>query len=104
MSKDFERKLEEYLKRLKSAKSIDEALKIFSEMRTYIMGFADAETDPLSKAIWYSYICTLFTAEFLIAQGLYTYNLIMDINQRLTDLEERVARIEDELELRRKYK
>jgi hypothetical protein len=104
MSKDFKRKLDEYSKRLNSAKSIEDILKIFSEMRVYIMGFADAETNPLSQAIWYSYICTLHTAEFLIAQTQHIYNLITDINQRLTNLEERVARIEDELEFRRKYK
>jgi hypothetical protein len=97
MEKEFEKRIEKYMKRIESAKSIEEALNILSEMRVYLTGIIDSETDPLWKTIG-----SLFIHQLQLSEAFLT--LAASINQRLTKLEERVARIESELELRGKYR
>jgi uncharacterized small protein (DUF1192 family) len=93
MSKEFERKIERYVKQLTSAKSIEDRVKVLTEFRTYLMGAIDSQDDPLRRDIGYLFINDLQLLEVLL-----------NIEQRLTHLEGRVARIEDELELREKYR
>jgi len=97
MEKEFEKEIKQYMEKFKSAKNTEEALKILGEMRIYLTGVADSEADPFLKAIRYLYIYELRTAEALLA-------FVTSIDQKLTNLEKRVARIEDELELRKEYR
>jgi hypothetical protein len=82
MSEDFEEKFKEYMKQLKSAKSIEEVLKILNETKVYLMGAIDIQTNFSLKFVGYYIIHQLELLEAL-------FTFTTDINQKLTNLEER---------------
>jgi len=97
LSEEFKKKIEEFLKRIDSAKTDKECLQRLSEFRTYLTGAVDLETHPIWSNIGYGYIGILRTLEAL-------YSFAMAFNARLSDVEKRIKRIEDELNFREKYK
>jgi len=82
------------MKRLKSAKSIEEFLKILNETKIYLMGAIDIQTNFSLKFVGYYIIHQLELLEALLT-------FTTSINQRLTNLEDSIARIEEELELKK---
>jgi len=107
MVKEVEKQIEQYIERLRSAirkGNIEDGIETLKEMRSYLTGIIDLETDPIWRTIGYLYVGQLEIFEALLSFAINVNRSVTDINSRLTELEERVARIEDELGSRREYR
>jgi len=96
MEKEIEKKILQYMERLKLTNNVDDALKILTEMRIYLTGAIDLQTDPL----WT--IGNLFIQQIQIMEIILI--LSAKVDQKIANLEERLARIERELEFRERYR
>jgi hypothetical protein len=97
LSEESKRKIEEYLKRIESAKTDEEYIRCISQFRTYLSGVVDYETDPFWSTIGYAYIGILRMSETL-------HKFALNLSRKLSELEKRIKRIEDELNFRERYK
>jgi uncharacterized protein YaaR (DUF327 family) len=100
MLEEIVRKIKEYDEKIKSAKNLKEILKYSSEIRVYLEGIADSTTDSLSRNMLYLLISDMRIFEYVtvIMDG-----VVREIDTRLSELEKRIKKIEDELEFREKY-
>jgi len=90
-------KVLEFIRRINSAESIEEHLQIQNELIYYLEGVVDSEPVPLAKGIGNIFIMNLR----LSGMFLRTFDNLFN---RLINLESRLKRIEDEWEIREKYK
>ena len=87
----------QYMEKLKLTNNVDDALKILTEMRIYLTGAIDLQTDPLWTTIGYLFIQQIQIMEIILI-------LSAKVDQKIANLEEWLARIEKELEFRERYR
>jgi chaperonin cofactor prefoldin len=104
MEEEFEKKIKQYAERFESTirkGNIKDALKILNEVSVYLTALIDLESDPIWKSIGNLLIYQLQISGALLSLEENISQSVSDINLRLANLEERVARIEGELGFRR---
>jgi chaperonin cofactor prefoldin len=102
MGEELEKKIKQYAERFDSAiqkGNIKDAL--LNEVSVYLRALIDLESDPIWKSIGTLFIYQLQISGALLSLEENISQSVSDINLRLANLEERVARIEGELGFRR---